>query len=77
MNDNTTTARKGFRAKVASAVAAAAAAPGLALASGGSGFDASEITAQITANAATAVGIVGAFALAVWGLRAMGLLKRG
>lgn len=41
------------------------------------GFDAGSITAQIASHGATAVSIVGAFILAVWGLKAMGLLKRG
>lgn len=49
---------------------------GMALAQDG-GFDASEITASITSYTATAVGLVGAFILGVWSLRAMGLLKRG
>lgn len=48
---------------------------GMALAQ--DGFDASEITASITTYTATAVGLVGAFILGVWSLRAMGLLKRG
>jgi protein-S-isoprenylcysteine O-methyltransferase Ste14 len=39
------------------------------------GFDATSITTKITENAATATLIIGAFILAVWGLRSMGLLK--
>lgn len=48
---------------------------GMALAQ--DGFDASEIQTAITTYTATAVGLVGAFILGVWSLRAMGLLKRG
>ena len=41
-------------------------------------FDSASIVTKIQANAAEAVLIIGAFILAVWGLRAMGLLgKRG
>lgn len=50
---------------------------GNAMAASGT-FDSSSIIAKIEANAAEAVLIIGAFILAVWGLRAMGLLgKRG
>lgn len=59
------------------AVVGSALVPGLAFAGGGSGFDSSAITTAISDNAAIAVGIIGAFALAVWSLKAMGLLKRG
>lgn len=48
---------------------------GMALAQ--DGFDAAEITAAITQYTGIAVGLVGAFILGVWSLRAMGLLKRG
>lgn len=50
---------------------------GMALAQDSSGFDAAEITAAITEYTGIAVGLVGAFILGVWSLRAMGLLKRG
>ena len=49
---------------------------GMALAQD-NGFDAAEITAAITQYTGIAVGLVGAFILGVWSLRAMGLLKRG
>lgn len=39
-------------------------------------FDSASIVTKIQANAAEAVLIIGAFILAVWGLRAMGLLGR-
>ena len=40
-------------------------------------FDAAEITGKITQYTGIAVGVIGAFAVGVWSLRAMGLLKRG
>ena len=42
-----------------------------------SGFDESSITSKITEYGATSVAIVGTFILALWGVKAMGLLKRG
>jgi len=65
------------RAKFAAFVTAcvfALAAP-MAMAASGS-FDSASIVTKIQANAAEAVLIIGAFILAVWGLRAMGLLGR-
>lgn len=50
---------------------------GAALATEPTGFDSSTIVAKIEANAAEAVLIVGAFILGIWGLKAMGLFKRG
>ena len=47
----------------------------MAMAASGS-FDSASIVTKIQANAAEAVLIIGAFILAVWGLRAMGLLGR-
>lgn len=40
------------------------------------GFDESEITAAITSNLGKALIVVGAFLVAVWTLRAMGLLGK-
>lgn len=59
---------------------AAAVGTGLMVAAGSAlatppAFDSSSITTKITENAATATLIIGAFILAVWGLRSMGLLK--
>ena len=64
------------RAKVA-AGATAAGASGLIASGSAFAFDATEVTANIAEYGATAVTIVGAFILAVWGVKAMGLLKRG
>lgn len=64
------------RASAAVVGAASALAAGAAAASGG-GFDESTITAKIAENGATAVVIVGAMILALWGIKSMGLLKRG
>lgn len=63
----------GLTAKAA--VVGTALVPGFAFASGGSGFDSSDILAKITENSGIAVAIIGAMILAVWGLRSMGLLK--
>ena len=41
------------------------------------GFDESSVIAKITEYGATGVAIVGTFILALWGLKSMGLLKRG
>lgn len=58
------------------AIACTALVPGFAFASGGgSGFDSSTIISKINENSGTAVMIIGAMVLAVWGLRSMGLLK--
>lgn len=67
-----------FKKRVSAAVTGATAAvlSGAAAASGG-GFDESTITAKIAENGATAVLIVGAMILALWGIKSMGLLKRG
>ena len=66
------------RAAAAGTGVAALIGSGAAMASAPSGgFDASTVVAKITENGATALTIVGAFILAVWGLKAMGLLKRG
>ena len=62
--------------KAVAAGTALATLSGSALAAGG-GFDSSSIVTKITENAAEAALVIGAFILAVWGLRAMGLLKRG
>ena len=47
---------------------------GAAMASGGSSFDTSTITAKITEYSGYAIVILLAFAAAVWGLRAVGLI---
>jgi hypothetical protein len=67
------------RTKAAVAGGALAVLAGNASATTGTGgFDSSTIVAKIEANAVEATLIIGAFILAVWGLRAMGLLgKRG
>lgn len=41
------------------------------------GFDSATVTAKITENGATAVLIVGTMILAIWGIKSMGLFKRG
>lgn len=64
------------RAKIA-AGGVAAGASGLVASGSAMAFDATEVTAKIVEYGATAVTIVGAFILAVWGVKAMGLLKRG
>ena len=48
---------------------------GSAMATPPAGFDATEITDKIAANAVIAGVIIGAFILAVWGLRSLGLLR--
>lgn len=76
MNKQMTPARAGLRAK-AGAVVGTALVSGSALAGGGGGFDGSAIESAITTNTGIAVGLVAAFILGIWTLRAMGLLKRG
>jgi hypothetical protein len=65
------------RAKAAAVGSTAMVAAGSAFAGGGGGFDASAIEAAIDANKTIALGVIGAFILAVWALRSMSLLKRG
>lgn len=59
------------------AVGTGLAASGMAMASGGGGFDSATVISKIEENAGTAALILGAFILAIWGLRSMGLFKRG
>lgn len=59
---------------VAAATVATFAAP-MAFAQAASGFDSADVIAKITEYGLVAVGIVGAFILARWGVKAMGLLK--
>jgi hypothetical protein len=74
MNDN----KRGlFSAPVAAAGAALATLSGGAMATGTGGFDSSTVITKITNYGVEATLIVGAFILAVWGLKAMGLFKRG
>lgn len=64
-------------AKFHAATGGVALVPAAGMAFAQDAFDASEIQSSITSYTATAVGLVGAFILGVWSLRAMGLLKRG
>lgn len=73
MNDN----KRGFlSAPAVAAGAALATLSGGAMATGG-GFDSSTVITKITDYGVEATLIVGAFILAVWGIKAMGLFKRG
>lgn len=47
----------------------------MAFAQSAGGFDSADVIAKITEYGLVAVGIVGAFILARWGVKAMGLLK--
>lgn len=69
-------AARGAKFHAMTGTAALATLPGMAFAQE-SAFDASEITGLITTYTGIAVGVIGAFAVGVWSLRAMGLLKRG
>ncbi len=66
------TAGESLRAK---AVAVGTTAMVVAGSASAQSFDSSSIITKITDNALVATGIIGAFILAVWGLRSMGLLK--
>ena len=70
-------ARSAFNSLKAKAAVATTAvvASGSALATP-AGFDSSAVTSAITSNLAIAVTVIGAFIVAVWTLRAMGLLQR-
>lgn len=65
----------GLRAKAAAIGTTAMVAAGSAMASGGSSFDPSTITAKITEYTGYGVTLIGAYALGRWSLRAMGLIK--
>lgn len=62
--------------KVGVAVAGTLISAQSAMAAVGGGFDESAITGAITANLGKALLVVGAFLVAVWTLRAMGLLGK-
>lgn len=66
---------KGAAAKVAAAGTALVASSGAAMASVPAPFDSASIITKIEENAATGALIIGAFILAVWGLRSMGLFR--
>lgn len=68
--------RENLRQRVIAGIAATALVPSFAFASGG-GFDTSSITTKITEYGAAAVVVVTAMLLALWGIKALGLLKRG
>lgn len=68
-------AARGAKFHAVTGTAALATLPGMAFAQ--DAFDAAEITGLITQYTGIAVGVIGAFAVGVWSLRAMGLLKRG
>lgn len=73
---NVVTRLRGVGSKLATG-AALAGASFAAAAQTATGFDSNTVISKITENGATAVLIVGAMILAVWGIKSMGLFKRG